>query len=474
MVDLDPAQPLDVFKNQLFSLTSVHPDRQKVLKSGIQLKPDFDLTKLKQGQVLMMMGNVGELLKEPTERTVFIEDMSDSQLAEALKIPAGLSNLGNTCYLSATLQCMRAIPELSLAMEKSNINKNADSHSGLVVSLRELFSQLAKSGDTVFPYAFVHLLRATIPRFNESTNAGYTQQDAEECWGELVSIMKQKVSGLDADNNTSATDKFVDQYMCGQMKISLKCNEAEESVTVTSEPFTKLTINIGAGVSTYMQSDLLAGLTQPIEKTSVSLGRTAMYTQTSRISRLPFYLVTNFVRFQWKASESVRAKILKRVKFPFDLDIADCCTPELVKMLAPARAHLKSLDDKRAEAKKQKVQPTESAVAKINENSEDLITTHNARAQLYAKLGIDASLANDIGANVSGWYELVAVLTHVGRTAESGHYVGWVKQGKNWFKYDDERVSPIAEEDITKLEGGGDWHSAYISLYRSKSLEDQA
>lgn len=79
----------------------------------------------------------------------------------------------------------------------------------------------------------------------------------------------------------------------------------------TNEVFTKLAVNIGAGVSTYMQTDLLAGLTQPIEKNSPTLGRSAQYTQTSRISRLPFYLVTSFVRFQWKASDNVRAKILK-------------------------------------------------------------------------------------------------------------------------------------------------------------------
>jgi ubiquitin carboxyl-terminal hydrolase 14 len=91
----------------------------------------------------------------------------------------------------------------------------------------------------------------------------------------------------------------------------MKCTEATEPIVETSEPFTKLTVNIGSGVSTYMKSDILAGLTQPLEKNSPSLGRSAIYSQTSRIARLPFYLVTNFVRFQWKASDNVKAKILK-------------------------------------------------------------------------------------------------------------------------------------------------------------------
>jgi ubiquitin carboxyl-terminal hydrolase 14 len=34
---------------------------------------------------------------------------------------------------------------------------------------------------------------------------------------------------------------------------------------------------------------------------------------------------------------------------------------------------------------------------------------------------------------MTGIYDLVAVLTHKGRSADSGHYVGWVKQESGQF-----------------------------------------
>ncbi len=45
-------------------------------------------------------------------------------------------------------------------------------------------------------------------------------------------------------------------------------------------------------------------------------------------------------------------------------------------------------------------------------------------------------------------------------------YCRWVRQkGDTWLMCDDEDVSPVHEEDVLKLSGGGDWHTAYLLLY---------
>jgi len=79
--------------------------------------------------------------------------------------------------------------------------------------------------------------------------------------------------------------------------------------------------------------------------------------------------------------------------------------------------------------------------------------------------------------NETGMYELFAVLTHKGRSADSGHYIAWIKETDDkWLKYDDDRVSICNNEEIKKLsgKGGGDWHMAYIVLYRTISMPTEA
>ena len=40
----------------------------------------------------------------------------------------------------------------------------------------------------------------------------------------------------------------------------------------------------------------------------------------------------------------------------------------------------------------------------------------------------------------------------------------------NWWKFDDDTVTPVKTEEILKLDGGGDWHMAYMCLYRERTL----
>lgn len=61
------------------------------------------------------------------------------------------------------------------------------------------------------------------------------------------------------------------------------------------------------------------------------------------------------------------------------------------------------------------------------------------------------------------------MLTHKGRSADSGHYVAWIRQaGKDkWLLFDDDSLIQKKDEDVLALCGGGDWHMAYLLLYEA-------
>lgn len=63
------------------------------------------------------------------------------------------------------------------------------------------------------------------------------------------------------------------------------------------------------------------------------------------------------------------------------------------------------------------------------------------------------------------------MLTHTGRSADSGHYMAWAKENGEWYKYDDDKVTPVTEAQILELDGGGDRAMAYLLVYGAIPLE---
>lgn len=471
-IECNTDEPPEVFKAQLFALSGVQPDRQKVMMKGVTLKDDaWGNMKLKDGAMLLMMGTADELPQEPVQKTVFMEDMTEQQLASALDVPAGLNNLGNTCYMNATIQCLRSVPELNDALK--NYTGGLTSGGAIVASdsitaaMRDLFKTMDKSSQPLPPLVFLQVLHMAYPQFAEKAEqGGFQQQDANECWTELVRCLQQKLPGLPSstgDQNGSAQASspvgFMDQYFGGEFDVSMKCEESEEEAeSKSTEKFYQLSCFIEKEVK-YMHTGLRSRMEEHITKNSPTLGRDAVYKKSNKINRLPAYLTIQFVRFYFKEKEAINAKILKDVKFPLSLDVFELCSEDLQKKLVPARDKFKEQEDKFAE------EQTKAKKAGQNVPTRKIDPNKKTRKEPF-------SFPEDTGSNNSGYYELQAVLTHKGRSSSSGHYVAWVRRkGDDWLMFDDDNVTGITSEDVLRLSGGGDWHCAYVLLYGPRVLE---
>merc|ERR1712150_294030 len=168
------------------------------------------------------------------------------------------------------------------------------------------------------------------------------------------------------------------------------------------------------------------------------------------------------MRFQFKQKDAVNAKILKDIKFPQVLDVFELCSKELQDKLAPMRTKFKDHEDRLVE---------QLSTLKSKGGKDEALKKDREVTEATPDLLEPSSFEDDIGSNNSGYYELQAVLTHKGRSSNSGHYVAWVKyKGDTWIECNDDDVNPIHVEDVMKLSGGGDWHTAYPLLYGPRKL----
>ena len=85
-IELETSEPGSTFKFQIFSLTGVPPERQKVLVKGGQLKDDQDMSllALKPGHNFMLLSAAEQGFKPPEKKTVFLEDMSAAEIAKSV------------------------------------------------------------------------------------------------------------------------------------------------------------------------------------------------------------------------------------------------------------------------------------------------------------------------------------------------------------------------------------------------------
>ncbi|KAI5016826.1 hypothetical protein ZWY2020_037204 [Hordeum vulgare] len=73
--------------------------------------------------------------------------------------------------------------------------------------------------------------------------------------------------------------------------------------------------------------------------------------------------------------------------------------------------------------------------------------------------------------HLTSMYDLIALVTHEGPSANAGHYVALVKEDENeWIEFDDAIKTALDKDEVLKFTGGGNFQMAYICLYKARMV----
>ncbi|EER01961.1 tRNA-guaninine transglycosylase, putative [Perkinsus marinus ATCC 50983] len=466
-IEVNTAESVAVLKTQLENLTSVPHDKQKIMGlPGGLLKDSDDLSKkiTKPNQKITLLGTaVAQQLKAPTASTVFVEDLSDEERRKVLKerevetLPIGLVNLGNSCYMNATLQALYAVPPLRQALLKyydsSAHSEGSNQERSLSALIHQTFKDLGTKADAVEPASLFMLLRVMYPEtFGKTTQGGIPQQqDADEFLRALMLNLSDTVK--------TPHSNVIDDLFGFTMKTRMRCLEAEaEPESVSEERHRVLLCHMGTPTDPvgHLYQGVQLSLKETITKQASVLGRDAEFEKSSAMDSLPEYLIVEFARFQWKG-ESTSAG-----HFPQVLDVYDFCTEDVRKQLTRGRQRRRVYMD---EQERKRIQAKEA-------NRKDSDVEMDATEE-------DSSVAQI----PTGNYRCVSIVSHEGRSAEGGHYMGWAKfkeadgdvfKEDQWVRFNDDKVTQHDWKYVVdQLVGGrADTQIAYIVIYQKDKVPD--
>lgn len=419
-----------------------------------------------------------KLKTSATDRTTDLSFLKDSH--EKQKYNVGLKNGGNTCYLNSSIHALYQIEPIRKAVLDFDLNsfQSSDStikqHAGLIFELKNVFTQISTTAlDKVYPLAFIIKLREIHPQFKEIDRASgiFKQQDAEEFFSLLLSSIDMCIP--------NATDCLKLDFLA---TVTDTNNTTDVAYNTTQDYKLRCHISIKTN---FLIDGLQNSLKEFLTKKSSVTEQDSKFKYESKITKLPEYLTVQFVRFFWKKETSVKSKILRKVAFPFELDVSTLLEETYQKKKVETRDALRNLLKEEETSLNEFL--TKNSISKVPNDIEKAeytkLTTKEKedkwKEEYEEQLAIWDSKKNDILAkaekneNPTSVYELQAVIAHQGANSESGHYQAFVKDPKDdntWLKYNDDKITKVSKEKIETLAGGGEGDTALILIYKGLGL----
>ncbi|KAF7650531.1 hypothetical protein LDENG_00125000 [Lucifuga dentata] len=264
---------------------------KKVLLQKIEFEPaskgfSYQLDSLKNKYVILNPRNEGATGQKATESTQIKRQVSENVVGgqsdgipapqkmlfpgnklvlkweRVYRVGAGLHNLGNTCFLNSTVQCLTYTPPLAnyLLSKEHSRTCHQSGFCMICVMQNHIIQAFANTGNAIKPVSFIRDLKKIARHFRFGS-----QEDAHEFLRYTIDAMQKAcLNGYPKlDRQTQATT-LVHQIFGGYLRSRVKCSICK-SVSDTYDPYLDIAVeirqaaNIVRALELFVKPDVLSG-----------------------------------------------------------------------------------------------------------------------------------------------------------------------------------------------------------------------
>ncbi|XP_038597991.1 LOW QUALITY PROTEIN: ubiquitin carboxyl-terminal hydrolase 36 [Tachyglossus aculeatus] len=196
------------------------------------------------------------------QKVLFPTERLSLRWERVFRVGAGLHNLGNTCFLNSTIQCLTYTPPLAnyLLSKEHSRSCAPGGFCMLCVMQNHMIQTFANSGNAIKPFSFIRDLKKIARHFRFGN-----QEDAHEFLRYTIDAMQKACLNGHAklDRQTQATT-LVHQIFGGYLRSRVKCSLCK-SVSDTYDPYLDValeirqTANIVRALELFVKPDVLSG-----------------------------------------------------------------------------------------------------------------------------------------------------------------------------------------------------------------------
>jgi ubiquitin carboxyl-terminal hydrolase 36/42 len=385
--------------------------------------------------------DIGQLEEVDPSKVLFAESQLEPEWKTRTRAGTlGLENLGNSCFLNSTLQCLLCCPILANYLQSGHHGRNCSTVGFCAFCELAKVSTALSSGsgrDAIRPKGMVLNVRTMGRQFRRGR-----QEDAHEFLRCLLDSMQKACLRMVPPKQprrvqeTTAVHSLFGGHLRSQVKCKKcgHCSNKYEAYLDLSLDIAKKADSIDRAMQNFTAAEQLNGDNQyRCEKCDTLVDAAKRLT----LHTLPKLLTVQLKRFGgggglmgWAGGGSGQ-KINKQISFPASLDL---------------QRYTSAVID---------AQPDESQLSKKQKKALKKKRKRDGGATLLDGAGGEGGSTGGEGS-----FSLCGVVVHHGYSVHSGHYVAYIKApNQMWFQMDDEEVSQVKKATVLKQQ-------AYLLFYK--------